>query len=500
MAHKKKNNNIAKAILMDDTELEYVITDNPPRGGMKYTYFTPDKKYAVQFFNKAEDAESAQMQARLENIVGLYNPTISESNGGAMGNTSETAAYFARLFCWPVALIKEPEFGVVCPTYPQNFFFGKDAVKPGVNLDMDGKDKKSKWFTSRSSRWLAEKEKGNFQTMLRLSISLARAIRRMHTAGLSHSDLSSNNVLIDPKTGSCVVIDIDSLVVPGVFPPEVAGTKGYIAPEVLETMEFDFDDPKRKLPCAATDLFALPVLLYEYLLHRHPLDGPKVYSTVSTEEDEYLQYGPKATFIENPQDTSNRPDDLEVTIHDLGPYLEKLFLQAFVDGLHDPDKRPTASQWERALGKTWDLLQPCKNPQCRAQWFVLHDLQNPVCPYCGQRLDSRDVMHLRLKKPMRGRKGQWQQVGEINLYDRMPLFNWHFIANVYPDEKMQDRSMQAYISHQGSEWYLVNNALAGMLSPKGNLVPVGQAVWLKDGEIFPSSNNPEALLLEVVRG
>lgn len=496
----KKNQHIEKAILMDDTEIEYVWTDNPPQGGMKHTYFTADRKFAIQFFNKKEDAESPQMKARLENIVGLYNPTLSEEEGGAIGNTRETAAYFSHLYCWPAALIKAPQFGVVCPVYPPNFFFGRHAVQNGVNLDLTGKDKKSRWFTSRTSKWLTDDECGNFQTMLRLSISLARAVRRLHTAGLSHSDLSSNNVLIDPKTGTCVVIDIDSLVVPGLFPPEVAGTKGYIAPEVLETMELSFDDPGRKLPCAATDLFALPVLLYEYLLRRHPLDGPKIYSTASTEEDEFLQYGPKATFIENPQDTSNRPDDLKVTIHDLGPHLEKLFLQAFVDGMHDPEKRPTAAQWEKALVKTWDLLQPCRNPNCRGKWFILHDLRRPVCPHCGQRIDAGDVMHLRLKKPMRGRRGQWQQVGEINLYDKMPLFNWHFVADVYPDEKMQDRSMQAYISHQGEAWYLVNNALTGMLSPKGNLVPVGQAVWLRDGEMFPSCNKQNALLLEAVKG
>ena len=40
-------------------------------------------------------------------------------------------------------------------------------------------------------------------------------------------------VLVDPTTGGCVVIDIDSLVVPGVYPPEVIGTGGYIAPEVF---------------------------------------------------------------------------------------------------------------------------------------------------------------------------------------------------------------------------------------------------------------------------
>uniref|UniRef100_UPI0031191D70 hypothetical protein n=1 Tax=Mesomycoplasma ovipneumoniae TaxID=29562 RepID=UPI0031191D70 len=77
-----------------------------------------------------------------------------------------------------------------------------------------------------------------------------------------HSDLSSNNVLIDPISGSCAVIDIDSLVVPDLFPPDVAGTKGYIAPEVLESMNLDFQNPARKLPSIRTDLFALPVLIY----------------------------------------------------------------------------------------------------------------------------------------------------------------------------------------------------------------------------------------------
>ena len=98
MARKKKKTE--KAILMDDTEIEYVVTDNPPRGGMKYTYFTPDRKFAIQFFNKEEDAQNPQMQARLENIVTLYNPTLAEEDGGAMGNTREMAAYFSNLYCW----------------------------------------------------------------------------------------------------------------------------------------------------------------------------------------------------------------------------------------------------------------------------------------------------------------------------------------------------------------------------------------------------------------
>lgn len=31
--------------------LDFVVDANAPRGGMKHTFFTPDRKYAVQFFN-----------------------------------------------------------------------------------------------------------------------------------------------------------------------------------------------------------------------------------------------------------------------------------------------------------------------------------------------------------------------------------------------------------------------------------------------------------------
>ena len=34
---------IGEATLSNGKKVKYVITDNPPRGGMKYTYFAPDK-------------------------------------------------------------------------------------------------------------------------------------------------------------------------------------------------------------------------------------------------------------------------------------------------------------------------------------------------------------------------------------------------------------------------------------------------------------------------
>ncbi len=487
-----RSGEIVSAVLENGASIEFVFDMNAPRGGMKHTFFTPDRKFAVQFFNNPNDARNPRLQDRIRTITGIYNPTLSEADGGALGNTEKTAEYFRRRFCWPVGIVKYPEFGIVCPTYPQNFFFGADA---STVLNLKGKDKKSNWFTGRNRKYLSPAEKGDFRTMLGTAISLCRSIRRMHQAGLAHSDLSCNNVLIDPKTGSAVVIDIDSLVVPNKYAPEVVGTRGYIAPEVLSTMALDFGNPNRALPCVQTDLHALPVLIYEYLFCRHPLIGPKIYSSASAEEDDFLALGSKATFIENPNDTSNRPPDLNITINSLSKGLEGLFLRAFVDGLHNPSERPTAMEWERELLRAWDKLVPCANPNCEKKWFILRDSDNPVCPFCQKRV-NRKIILLNFKSEMRGKKGVYRDKSEIAVFDRMPIFDWHIFSNVHNDEKA-DSQMRAYIALHNGMWLLVNDGAEGMTSPSGRLVPKGSAIELKDGAVFRMTGKENGLLCEV---
>lgn len=485
-------NRIGQATLASGRKIPYVITDNPPRGGMKYTYFAPDKSYVVQFFNDKNKVD-ASMRSRLEAIIGKYNPTLPEAKGGAVGNDEKLAAYFRKRFCWPTDVVVSPEFGIVSPSYPADFFFDEHASSL---LDLKGKDKKSNWFTGSNRRFLGKHELGDFRGMLQMSLLLVRSTRRLHQAGLAHADLSCNNVLIDPKSGNCVVIDIDSLVVPGIYPPEVAGTRGYIAPEVLATMELDRSDPKRQFPGVASDLHALAVLIYEYLLLRHPLMGPKIFSSESAEEDDFLGLGPKALFIEDPYDTSNRPGNLKVTIKDLGEDMEKLFLRAFVDGLHNPSVRPTAMEWERGLVHTWDLLHRCSNPDCDAKWFVLHDVKNPVCPFCKTRIADSRIVRFDINKEVRGHKGQWRKYSELDVVNNTPLFKWHTCGNVFADEKA-DTDMQAYVCCHGGEWYLINSGITGLTSPMGNPVPAGQAIRLKDKTVFRTSRDGNGTLISV---
>ena len=54
------------------------------------------------------------------------------------------------------------------------------------------------------------------------------------------------------------------------------------------------------------DLHAFAVLIYMYLLYRHPSRGGKVHDVNDEQRDESLTMGEKALFVEHPSDKSNR--------------------------------------------------------------------------------------------------------------------------------------------------------------------------------------------------
>jgi serine/threonine protein kinase len=469
------------ATLLDGSTIEYIESDTPPTGTMKKTYFTPDKKNVVQFFLTQSENDKQERMNRLQAILGKFNPTVSEEKGGARG-TSETAAnYFTKLFCWPTGIVVKPEFGIVAPVYPNNYYFQTGIWK--------GSEKKGRWFQSPKLRpKLPPEECGDLMKYLRICISMSRAIRRLHQAGLAHSDLSSNNVLIDPVNGESIIIDIDSLVVPGIFPPDVMGTARYIAPEVVKTQHLPVDDMNRVNPSIQTDQFALAVIIYESLFLRHPLDGPKVNSTESAEKDNILSMGEYALFVEHPQDTRNRPPTIKVGFKSFGPHISSLIERAFVKGLHDPSLRPTAMEWEQALCKTWDMLYPCDNSSCEHKWFVLHDVSNPKCPSCGSKPNvPKEIPVLKFRKQVR--PGHWIGDGQLILYSNIHFFKWHAFDHVYPGE-MSDRTPLGYCSFYQGKWILVNQHLPSIQTSKGNRIYPGQGLELRDGDEITLSNDP----------
>lgn len=470
------------ATLLDDSTIDYFPTPIG-EGGMKLVYLTADKKSVVCFYKDQNEGKDPNRMKRLKEILGKYNPTTSAKNGD----------YFKDLFCWPTAIVKEPQIGVVTPLYPISFFF-----KEGIAED---KEKESTWFVRPKLRkLLPESEKGNWINYFSASIMLARAVRRLHLAGLAHSDLSNANVLLDPTVGKCLIIDIDSLVVPGLYPPDVVGTRHYIAPEVLATLHLSITDSNRQHPCNATDQHALAVLIYQYLLSRHPLDGPKTYPASTAEEQERLEMGEKALFIEHPQDSSNRPKDLKVPYTSLGPALSELFERAFIQGLHSPADRPTALEWEKALIKTWDMLIPCHNTQCPSQWFVLQK-HHSQCPFCGTK-PKGPIPYLTLRSERK--PGNWMRDGQLAVYSNKYLYKWHVLEGIFPGEAA-DKTPQAYFVFHNNKWLLINQNLLSLVSPGGHKVAPspksdqpGQAIELTEGrQFYLDKDDPNGRLIEV---
>lgn len=492
-------NNIIRCQTVDGQTVEFV-DDIIGSGAMKDVYFSPDKSYVVAFYKTAQDAAAKE---RLQMITGKYREGIFNQAGGE---------YWQNLFCWPTAMLEyNGKLGLVAPTYPNHFFFEFGSQNNDM-LAIKGKEKEGKWFAAANlrARFIDPRELGTWLNHLKVCVLLARAVRRMHMAGLAHSDLSYKNVLVDPAHGFACVIDVDGLVVPGKYPPDVVGTPDFIAPEVVASSHLAKGDPARKLPRAETDLHALAVLIYMYLLYRHPLRGGKVHDLDDEQRDEALSMGENALFVEHPHDASNRirledvkptelpwADTAQIPYTVTGPYLSPLFERAFITALHQPNQRPSANEWETALVKTADLVQPCHNPQCAQKWYVFDNSTRPCCPFCQTPYRGKlPVLNLYSSR----QAGQFRPDNHrLMVWTGQSLFAWHANNLIAPNEKLseaQKKRVGYFVLHEGS-WWLVNEALPQMMNAADKtLVPIGEKIELVDGgQILLDKNEGGRLLL-----
>jgi Protein kinase domain len=470
--------------------------DKRMEGGMKHVYFTHDRSGVVAFFH--DKHQEYQRTARLSRVVNEFNPT---RDGQA------NSAYWRDLFCWPTHIIEHDAFGigVHLPAYPSCFFFQQGALK--------GEEKDGGWFncvdrkTNRVMRYskVHETERGNLQTYVAAFVRVARAVERMHNAGLAHADLSERNVLIDPSSGRSIIIDVDSLVVTGLYPPDVLGTPGYIAPEVMATKHLALDDPKRKHPCADTDKYALAVMIYKYLLERHPLEGGRVLKGLTAEQEEEATNGAKAIYSEHRTDGANRPKSakyLRAAI--LGKKIDDMFHKTFVDGLQSTTARPTPGSWVTALCEAFDMMLACPSASCSHKLFVLTEPKAPVCPYCGTRFRGTfSVMRL-----THADKGFTRNEGEVVLNGfrggtGTVLYKFHTHRGGFrgPGQDNTPLAQAVFLDKPAPTVYLQNLALPGMKvrnQKAGQIgfqsVPLNAKVQLSTGLEVQFGPEPESRL------
>ena len=484
---------IIKCHTVDGRAIEFV-DEVIGSGAMKDVYFSPDRSYVVCFFSKEKNkfyeskAALEQQKDRLKEIVGNKWNGIFNGVGGD---------YWKNIFCWPDGLVEYNDLlGITAPTYKKYYFFAYGS-KNNDFLKIKGKEKEGKWFASANNqnRFLDEREKGSWLNYLKIGILISRAVRRMHAAGLAHSDLSYKNVLIDPVTGSACVIDVDGLVVPGKYPPDVVGTSDFIAPEVVMTNHLSKEDPKRFLPSIATDKHALAVLIYMYLLYRHPLRGGKIHDMDDPQKDENMGMGEKALFVEHPTDQSNQvksnqlqpsqlpwADPSRISYQVTGPYLTELFNKSFIEGLHEPSKRPSANDWETALVKTVDLIQPCQNAACSQKWYVFDNTTQPKCPFCNTPFTGKlPILNLYSAR----QQGSYRPDNHrLMVWTGQSLFAWHANNMIAPNERLtaEQTTRKGYFVLHNDRWWLVNEGLTDLTDvTTKTVIPIGGKIELKNG-------------------
>lgn len=370
---------------------QLTIPDHPTyQGGEGNVYFSPDGRYVVKMYHTSPPLPPDKRES-LQKIINL---------GTNFGDAEQ-------FLVWPLAVVdqlnSQPRLGVVTRRVPASHV----ALYKLMYSPVDAvKQFEQGWS------WLE---------YLKSARGTAAALRFVHGSGMAHADVHMKNFLVNSTTGEIVLIDLDGLVVKGELRSHVLGMMGFIAPEVLMG---------KGHPDELTDRYSLAVLILWILLLRNVMQTRGCYDDEDPRRDDILGYGQYACFSENPHDRRNWTPGIGMPLfrngvlsyRSLTPKLQKLTEQALILGLHDPQKRPYAIEWERALAEAYDVMVPCLN--CRQSFFYQHWLQPPgrrQCPFCGSGVRMPFPIVLELKEA--AAKGVYNTIRSVVFYHGLPLFS-----------------------------------------------------------------------------
>lgn len=448
-------------------------------GSMGDTYWSHDKNLVYYFFRNRNDLKL------LERIKFLSYHFINEIKSKGLFD------YITQRFNLPIDLVKyEQIYGIVLKKIPQEFFFNESPFK--------GKEKTFKWFISEKLRNKYLNNKGNLWNFIEGIKNISIIVDIFHNAHLVFYDLSYNNILFNELNGNVYFISWDSI---GRFGLDRIGIFPY--PDFVDPFLLSKDRGSINDPTIYSNLHSLAVLNYMLLYHRHPLRGGKVHDVNDEKRDEELLMGSKALFIENPYDKSNQIKSSNLTPFDLpygnpqlrpytlsGKYFKQLFDRAFIEGLHNPNKRPNPIEWVYAANKTMDLLIPCLNPECEEKFFVYNNKMHPVCPYCKTPVkNSYPILNFYSK----GINNYISDNHRMIATENKKILSRHINNDNSITQKTLSEELLAMFRKENQKWYLINKKLQGLFSLDSRKIIIPDTkIELKDGMKllldYPSNN------------
>ncbi|MCC7448577.1 MAG: hypothetical protein IT324_14250 [Anaerolineae bacterium] len=430
------------------------------QGGQGTLHLSRDKRSVIKLYHQPDTSRVAA----LDRIINNYNVT-------------KIAPMYAHLFAWPNGIVQSPRLGV---------------RTTNVNYQLEHKSL-TWWIGARTYKRLDANIRGNWLDRVYVARDMARIAWQLHGNGLCHSDFSGDNFMTNVAHQRVVLIDLDSLVEPGVMPPEMLGTGDYMAPEiVIARMKAEQRVNKRMIetdakPSIFTDLHSLAVLIYQLLLMAHPLRGPKQHDP-DPEKDDLLALGEQALYIEDPIDPSNRPKGEFNGAWLLGEEVESLMRRAFTVGLHSPMQRPQAVEWSDALLRLTEQVIPCSNVNCTGRAFVLLRDQPAICPWCKEKVARPAQVPVLRWYNGSGQIGHFQHRQNRTVgWQKRTLHRWHVQPGYSEQNAKQpdERRPVAEFHYSQSKWTLTNLAIPDMrVAARGSVrrVAIDEKLTLEDGQ------------------
>lgn len=230
-------------------------------------------------------------------------------------------------------------------------------------------------------RWALMPAAG-WDALVAIGRALAAAFAALHARGHCVGDVNQGNVVV-ARDGRVRLIDADSFQIDarGTLHRCEVGVGHFTPPELQGAASFH-----GLTRCARHDDFGLALLLFHLLMGgRHPFAGVPLADAAADEpalEDDIraLRYA----YAPDAARRGRRPPPRSVPMTLLPLAMQAMFTQAFTErGRID---RPTAAQWQAALGALHASLQ-----RCRADPLHAYPPHLPTCPWCA--LAACGVIH-----------------------------------------------------------------------------------------------------------
>lgn len=322
--------------LQTEDGLSYKIIGFLGRGGQGEVYRVSgqDGEYAVKWYHADRCLAKIDAKAFHKNLK------RNVENGIPKLSSGDTATQFI----WPLRMIapRDQSFGYLMRIFPPNYEPLKNVIFMRKKDPQTGKIIPLRW--------------GSWFTCVTAALNIVRAFEILHASGLSYQDLNEGGISINMQTGDVLICDCDN-VSPDKTNLGIRGVMEYMAPEVVKG---------EKLPDRWTDQYSLAVILFRLFLHDHPMKGVESMALhnsehISQREADIMIFGSQPHYCLASRNNQNPPDkrinaDVCRLCLTYPLALMDAFEQVFTEGIEEPKRRLTATEWRKVLLDVRDHL------------------------------------------------------------------------------------------------------------------------------------------------